>query len=224
MLRYLYGDQLSDHPLLRDTMFRDRAAQFKTRLKWQVDVDENGFERDEYDAFNPLYVILENNLGRHEGSLRLLPTTGRCMINEKFRFLLGGSSLSSPLIWESTRFCLAPKAFKHSASKLMLAAGEVMLGFGVEQSVVVFDHTMRRIYRRIGAIPEILAEQGSGKTYIGLGLWSFPPCNARRLPAARRFCRNIQAIGLTWLLGQVSAWCPCRKESGFSLVLWWLGR
>ena len=224
MLRYLYGDQLSDHPLLRDTMFRDRAAQFKTRLKWQVDVDENGFERDEYDALNPLYVILENNLGRHEGSLRLLPTTGRCMINEKFRFLLGGSSLSSPLIWESTRFCLAPKAFKHSASKLMLAAGEVMLGFGVEQSVAVFDHTMRRIYRRIGATPEILAEQGSGKTYIGLGLWSFSPCNARRLPAARRFCRNIQAIGLTWLLGQVSAWCPCSKESGFSLVLWWLGR
>ena len=106
----------------------------------------------------------------------------------------------------------------------MLAAGEVMLGFGVEQSVAVFDHTMRRIYRRIGATPEILAEQGSGKTYIGLGLWSFSPCNARRLPAARRFCRNIQAIGLTWLLGQVSAWCLCRKESGFSLALWWLGR
>ena len=62
MLRYLYGDQLSDHPLLRDTMFRDRAAQFKTRLKWQVDVDENGFERDEYDALNPLYVILELTL------------------------------------------------------------------------------------------------------------------------------------------------------------------
>lgn len=49
-------------------MFRDRAAQFKTRLKWQVDVDENGFERDEYDALNPIYVVLENNLGRHEGS------------------------------------------------------------------------------------------------------------------------------------------------------------
>ena len=47
-------------------MFRDRASQFKTRLKWQVDVDENGFERDEYDALNPLYLILENNLGRHE--------------------------------------------------------------------------------------------------------------------------------------------------------------
>mgnify|MGYP001582083294 FL=1 len=61
----------------------------------------------------------------------------------------------------------------------MLAAGEVMLGFGVEQSVAVFDHTMRRIYRRIGATPEILAEQGSGKTYISLGLWSFSPLQRR---------------------------------------------
>ena len=58
-------------------MFRDRASQFKTLFKWQVDVDENGFERDEYDALNPLYLILENNLVRHEGYSRLLLTTGR---------------------------------------------------------------------------------------------------------------------------------------------------
>ena len=52
----------------------------------------------------------------------------------------------------------------------MLVAGEVMLGFGVEQYVAVFYHTMRCIYRRIGANPKILAEQGGEKTYIGLGL------------------------------------------------------
>lgn len=55
----------------------------------------------------------------------------------------------------------------------MLVAGEVMLGFGVEQYVAVFYHTMRCIYRRIGANPKILAEQGGEKTYIGLGLWIF---------------------------------------------------
>ena len=66
----------------------------------------------------------------------------------------------------------------------MLAAGEVMLGFGVEQSVAVFDHTLRRIYRRIGATSEILAEQGAGKTYIGLGLWTFSPL--QRQAVARR--------------------------------------
>jgi len=57
MLRYLYADQLDEFPQLRDTMFRDRADQFKTRLNWDVSVDENGFERDEFDDLNPLYVI-----------------------------------------------------------------------------------------------------------------------------------------------------------------------
>jgi len=57
MLRYLYADQLDEFPQLRDTMFRDRADQFKTRLNWDVSVDENGFERDEYDDLNPLYEI-----------------------------------------------------------------------------------------------------------------------------------------------------------------------
>ena len=57
MLRYLYGDQLTDFPNLHDDMFRDRAHQFKTYLKWQVDVDENGLEKDEYHALNPLYII-----------------------------------------------------------------------------------------------------------------------------------------------------------------------
>ena len=58
---------------------------------------------------------------------------------------------------------------------LTVSSLAALLGFGVEQSVDVFDHTMRRIYRLIGATPEILAEQGSGKTYISLGLWSFSP-------------------------------------------------
>ena len=54
MIRYLYADQLNTHPKLRDSMFRDRADQFKTRLGWEVSVDEDGFERDQYDDLNPL--------------------------------------------------------------------------------------------------------------------------------------------------------------------------
>ena len=30
MLRYVFADQLDQFPTLRDTMFRDRADQFKT--------------------------------------------------------------------------------------------------------------------------------------------------------------------------------------------------
>lgn len=175
MLRYIFADQLDHHPILRDTMFRDRADQFKTRLNWDVLVDENGFERDEYDdpAINPLYVIWETPQGTHSGSMRLLPTTGRCMVNDHFVDLLGGEKINNPLIWESTRFCLSRGATRLTANALMLAGGEAMVGFGVKQCVGVFDQRMIRIYRLIGAQPTILGQSGEGKDFIGVGLWSF---------------------------------------------------
>ncbi len=81
MIRYLYGDQLAQHPELVSSMFQDRACQFSERLKWPVDVDVLGFERDEYDAANPLYVIHQRGDGMHGGSMRFLPTTGPVMVN-----------------------------------------------------------------------------------------------------------------------------------------------
>ena len=76
----------------------------------------------------------------------------------------------------------------------MLTAGEVMLGFGVEQSVTVFDHTMRRIYRRIGATPEILAEQGSGKTYIGLEMEFLPLATSGGCPQREGFSGTFKPL------------------------------
>ena len=110
MLRYIYADQLHTHPKLAASMFRDRADQFKTRLNWDVNVDAQGFERDEYDELNPLYVIWENADGTHGGSMRFLPTTGRVMVNDHFPHLLGDGVITSPVIWECTRFCLAQGA------------------------------------------------------------------------------------------------------------------
>ena len=97
MLRYLYADQLGDYPYLAQSMFRDRAMQFRTRIGWDVKVDENGEERDEYDAMNPLYVIWQTPDGGHGGSMRFLSTTGRVMVNDVFQNLTG-AAVSSPLI------------------------------------------------------------------------------------------------------------------------------
>lgn len=173
MIRFLFADQLNDFPHLRDSMFRDRAYQFKTRLNWDVNVDENGFERDQYDDQNPLYVIWETAQGTHGGSMRLMPTTENCMINDHFGHLLGNGPIRNPNIWECTRFCLAKTAKPLTANALMLAGGEFMKGAGIGQYVGVFDQPMIRIYRMIGASPEILGETGSGKDYIGIGLWSY---------------------------------------------------
>ena len=173
MIRYLYANELKTAPLLKETMFLDRADQFKTRLGWDVMLEDNGYERDEYDSDNPLYVIYQKADGTHGGSMRLLPSTGRTMVNEHFSEILGGGDVRNPFIWECTRFCLARNTEPRTAAALMLAGGEVMENFGVKHFVGVFDARMVRIYRMIGASPEVLGSTGDGREKISVGLWSF---------------------------------------------------
>ena len=180
MLRYVYASDLVDHPKLTRTMFRDRADQFKTRLGWEVSVDADGCERDEYDDLNPLYVIWEEPDGSHGGSMRFLPTTGRTMVNEHFGDLISGP-ITSPAIWECTRFCLNRGAGGHVAAALMLGGGEIMQNFGVEHFVGVFDARMARIYRMIGSSPEVLGSAGTGRDRISVGLWHFEPGAAEKV-------------------------------------------
>ncbi len=172
MLRYVYGDDLHRHPRLLDTMFRHRAAQFRDRLGWQVTVDAQGHERDGYDAMNPLYVIWERADGSHGGSMRFLPTTGQTMVNDHFRHL-AGAEIVHPLIWECTRFCLAPDAETRISAALLLGGLEIGLGFCLTDSVGVFDARMVRIYRRLGWEPAVLGSQGAGRDAISVGLWTF---------------------------------------------------
>ena len=172
MLRYIYGDQLHEFPILRDSMFRDRAEQFHRRLRWSaVRVDEQGFERDQYDALNPLYVIWEREDGTHGGSMRLLPTTGRTMVSEHFSHLADVGALRSPRIWEITRLCLAPGADARVVSALVLAVDEVMRENGLTHMLAVFDESRLRMFRRMGTAPEVLGSAGRGRERVSVGLW-----------------------------------------------------
>lgn len=172
MLRYIYGDDLGKFPKLQDSMHKDRAVQFRDRLQWDVTVDSRGWEQDEYDSLNPLYVIWEEPGGVHGGSMRFLPTSGRTMVNDHFSDL-SDTRISSPLIWECTRFCLAPKASSNVAGALMLAGGELMRSFGLTHLLGVFDARMIRIYSMIGASPEVLGSTGTGRDKISVGLWGY---------------------------------------------------
>uniref|UniRef100_UPI004048EA33 acyl-homoserine-lactone synthase n=1 Tax=Yoonia sp. TaxID=2212373 RepID=UPI004048EA33 len=184
MLRYIYGRDLHHFPRLRDTMHRDRASQFRDRMKWDVTVDGDGYERDAYDAMNPLYVIWQQPDGSHGGSMRFLPMSGRTMVQEHFAGLLQGVDIRSDLIWECTRFCIAQGAGVHVAGALMLAGGEVMRAFGLTRLLGVFDVRMVRIYSMIGAAPEVLGSMGEGRDKISVGLWAFRPED--RLKVLRR--------------------------------------
>ncbi len=176
MLRYLTWDELKQRPLLRDSMFRDRAVQFRTRLKWEVAVDAEGFERDQYDGLpGVVYTVWERPDGAHGGSMRFLPTTGRTMLAEHFAALTQGVEIASPWIWECTRFCLAPGAGACIAPALMLAGLDLGIGHGLSHSVGVFDAPMQRVYARLGWPPAVLGTQGQGRSAISAGLWAFEP-------------------------------------------------
>ncbi|MFB0932303.1 MAG: acyl-homoserine-lactone synthase [Ascidiaceihabitans sp.] len=193
------------HERLAAEMFWDRADQFKIRLNWEVNVDAHGFERDEYNDLNPLYVIWENADGTHVGSMRFLPTVGRVMVNDHFPHLLGGGPIFSPTIWECTRFCLSRAANPKVVAALMLAGGEIMEGFGVEHVVGVFDARMVRIYRRIGSSPEVLGRDGEGRAQISGGLWHFASEAKAQVAQKAGLSSEISRLWFDRALGSKSA-------------------
>jgi acyl homoserine lactone synthase len=186
MISFLYSNNLKHHPLLKHTMFRDRAEQFSTRLGWDVSVTKTGEERDQYDDLNPLYVIVSNPDGSHAGSMRFLPTTGRTMVNEHFRHLTDGVKIHSPFIWECTRFCISPRANRTTATMLMAAGGKLMNEVGLKHFVGVFDQRMERVYRWIGSSPTVLGRAQNGSEKIGVGLWEYDEHAYTRMLARAR--------------------------------------
>ena len=205
MLSYLYAEDLARDPRLETSMFRDRATQFRDRLRWNVHVDEEGRERDEYDAMNPLYVIWKTPDGLHGGSMRVLPTTAPCMVNDHFAHVAGGP-VTSPLIWESTRFCLSPR-ITHEAARisaaLMLAGCEIGLNFGLRHAVGVFDARMVRIYRSLGWPPDILGSSGSGAQTVSVGLWDFSTETRYRLAHKARVSPRLSQLWFDRSFGPV---------------------
>ena len=93
------------------------------------------------------------------------------MIADHFAGLTGNLRIESPLIWECTRFCLAPDAGREVAPALVLGAGEVMETFHLSHFIGVFDRRMRRIYNRLGVVPDVIGESGEGAAALGVGLW-----------------------------------------------------
>lgn len=173
MINYVTGTDLWLYPDLARTMFSDRGKQFSERLGWSVNVDKRGYERDQYDPINPVYVIIDDDQGQHAGSMRLLPTTGSTMINDVFSSALDDGPISDPATWECTRFCLSPTAEPRTAAKLFASAGRLMQEFDVVSLVAVFDRSMLRKYRVSGVAPVILGKGDVAGASVMTGRWQF---------------------------------------------------
>ena len=168
----VHGDDLHEFPTLRDEMFRERGSVFKEKLGWSLRTDEAGREMDEYDGLNPLYNIVTDEAGRHLGSTRLMPTTGRTMIADHFANLTDGVPICSAAIWEVTRFFVSPSAGRRAAPALMWAGCDLALRSGVEFYVGVTGAHMVRVFSACGWAPEVIGRGESAEGEIVACLWS----------------------------------------------------
>lgn len=180
----VYGDSLADFPDLGDQMLRDRGTQFIDQLGWRLTTDAKGRELDEYDACNPLYLILSDGAGDHVASTRLMPTTGPNMAADHFSHLTDGVAISSATIWETTRFFVAQKAQRRAAPALMWAGCEIALRAGVEFYLGVIGAHMERVFTACGWKPEVIGRSGEGADAISACLWEVSSEISERL--ARR--------------------------------------
>jgi N-acyl-L-homoserine lactone synthetase len=83
---------------------RYRHQVFVERLGWQLPT-RDGFELDQFDRVDTLYVVAQDGEGSIIGCARLLPTTRPYLLGEVFPQLLNGlPPPSSPDVWELSRF------------------------------------------------------------------------------------------------------------------------
>jgi N-acyl-L-homoserine lactone synthetase len=89
-------------------MHGHRKQVFVDRLGWRLPVRDGQYEIDQFDGESAVYLLATDGQGRHEGSLRLLPTIGPHLLSEVFPDLCEGGVPRGPDIWEITRLCTAP--------------------------------------------------------------------------------------------------------------------
>ena len=162
-----------------------RAKQFKERLMWNVNVLDNGEEKDEYDFDNPTYILVTNDHFEHLASMRLKPFTSRTMVADYFAdFLPAGFKPRHDQV-ETTRFCVSPHvngfARKIAIATLMSASCQFGLFKHFKTGIGLFDQRMERIYQFVGWTPKILACHKVNGNQICLGEWEISSNTKRKL-------------------------------------------
>ena len=198
MIEILTASDRFERSEIFDQMFRGRAKVFYERLGWNV-VVKDGFEIDLYDeGQDPVYLVAINDGGEVSGSLRLLPTTGKTMLANEFSpFFEEPVEISSPLVWECTRFCIHPirnslhaESGQSVSSELLIGLCQLAMASGIEQIVGLYEYKMTRVYNRIGWCPTPLAVSRPEIGRLVAGVWNVSQTAVDEMNARASIVRN----------------------------------
>lgn len=116
------------------------------------------------------------------GGVRRLPTTGPNMLRDVFNILIPDGKIESPLILESSRFCInldirhntrdIETAFVNRVTiELLSGIAEVGLAAGLNFVVTVYDARMARLLKRVNCPADVVGgpiKIGKVMTYASL--------------------------------------------------------
>ncbi|MEM6490745.1 MAG: acyl-homoserine-lactone synthase [Pseudomonadota bacterium] len=133
---------------------RLRRAVYTERLGWAA--ASGPVEIDHYDSLGPTYVVYEDESGGIICGARLLPTTGPTMVGGPFRAAFDEAPPASPLIWESSRYCVSPAlsdphVVREVSAELFAAGIEWMVRNGVAEVVTFAEPAVIRMIGSMGA-------------------------------------------------------------------------
>ena len=111
-------------------------------------VVDGRFEMDQFDTPHAVYLVAIDQAGRHEASLRMLPSWRPHLLGDIFPHLCAGGVPTGLATWESTRLCLPSR---HGAARrrilrnaLISAMADFALARGIEQITGVIPEGFRR--------------------------------------------------------------------------------
>jgi N-acyl-L-homoserine lactone synthetase len=138
----------SAETLALESMFEDRKKQFIDFFDWDVPVVDGRYEIDQFDTADAVYIVAVDAAGRHEASLRMLPSWLPHLLREVFPHLCTGGVPVGASIWESTRLCLPSR---HGAARrrelrnsLISAMADFALTRGISHITGVIPDGFRR--------------------------------------------------------------------------------
>lgn len=123
---------------------RYRHKVFVEKLGWELET-QNGFELDQFDRPDTVYVVSQDETSSINGCARLLPTDRPYLLGEVFPQLLNGlPPPCSPDVWEISRFATMDFNNQSAAADGQFSS-EITVGLLQESIACAIAHGAKRL-------------------------------------------------------------------------------
>lgn len=167
MIEIIQTGQTGKTELLFD-MHRLRKRVFKDRLQWDVTVNAQGLEIDQFDIPEAVYLLHLNAQRRVTGSWRLLSCAGPTMLRDIWPEYL--QNLPMPArndCIEVSRFAVdcpadSPKQIiletQQAIGEMFCALTEFCLRIGIQHIYTLYDARIAKVIQKIDCTPETVSD------------------------------------------------------------------